>query len=231
MSTVNPFITAIIPALNEEASIGRVIADLPESVSEVIVCDNGSTDSTRLVAEAAGARVVTESERGYGIACLTAIAHADPRTDILLFIDGDYSDYPAEATNVLAPILEGRYDLVIGSRMLTYRDHKALPPVAAFGNWLTSNLIRFIWGVRFTDIGPFRAIRMNTYRDLEMRDRNFGWTTEMQAKAAKRGIRATEVAVNYRPRIGVSKISGTVSGSVRAGIKFLWIIGREAVTP
>ncbi len=228
MTLGNRKIIAIIPALNEESSVGKVITELPGMVNGVIVCDNGSTDRTAAVAREAGAKVVEEIERGYGAACLRAIAAAPADTGVLLFIDADYSDFPEEATNLLEPLAEGHYDLVIGSRMLTYSDHKALPPVAAFGNWLTSNLIRIIWGARFTDIGPFRAIRYEQYQKLEMKDRNFGWTTEMQVKAVKRGLRCLEVPVRYRPRIGESKISGTISGSIRAGFKFLWIILREA---
>lgn len=222
-------ITVITPALNEEESIGQVIRGLPDGIDRIIVCDNGSTDNTADVAARAGAVVVRENERGYGAACLKAIAAADTDTDILLFIDGDYSDYPEEAVDILNPIIENGFDLVIGSRMMTYRSHRALPPVAAFGNWLTSNLIRLFWGVRFTDIGPFRAIRFKAYKDLNMRDRNFGWTTEMQVKAVKAGLRCIEVPVSYRLRIGQSKVSGTIWGSLRAGTKFLWIILREVL--
>jgi glycosyltransferase involved in cell wall biosynthesis len=222
-------ITAIIPALNEEQSIARVIADLPSMVNNIIVCDNGSTDDTAEVARRSGATVVHEPERGYGAACLKAASAVEPDTDILIYIDGDYSDYPEEAAQLVQPIIDGNYDMVVGSRMLTYSNHKALTPAAAFGNWLTSRLIRMFWGIRFTDIGPFRAIRYECYQDLEMKDRNFGWTTEMQVKAVKAGLRCLEIPVSYRPRIGVSKVSGTISGSVRAGIKFLWIIMREAI--
>lgn len=224
-------VVAIIPALNEEASVGKVIADLPDIISSIIVCDNGSTDRTVQVASEAGAQVVTEPERGYGAACLKAVSAVPESTDILLFIDGDYSDYPQEAVDVLRPIIEDQADMVIGSRMMTRKVHHALPPVAAFGNWLTSWLIRLRWGIKFTDIGPFRAIRFEAYQRLGMCDRNFGWTTEMQVKAVKQKLRCIEVPVSYRPRIGVSKISGTISGSIRAGAKFLWIFLREAVTP
>lgn len=224
-------VVAIIPALNEEASIGKVIAELPDIVSSIVVCDNGSTDRTAQVASDAGAQVVTETERGYGAACLKAVSAVPERTDILLFIDADYSDYPQEAVDIVRPIIEDQADMVIGSRMMTRKDHHALPPVAAFGNWLTSWLIRIRWGIKFTDIGPFRAIRFDAYQRLGMRDRNFGWTTEMQIKAVKQKLRCIEVPVSYRSRIGVSKISGTISGSVRAGVKFLWIFLREAVTP
>jgi glycosyltransferase involved in cell wall biosynthesis len=220
-------VTAIIPALNEEASLPLVLRDLPPEIDHVIVCDNGSTDSTAAVAKTGGAMVVHEPERGYGAACLKAIAAADDDTDILLFVDADYSDYPEEAEHILRPMVERKYDLVIGSRMLTRKDHHALPPVAVFGNWLTSRLIGLLWDQQFSDIGPFRAIRFEAYKSLGMKDRNFGWTTEMQVKAVKQRLRCLEVPVSYRARIGKSKISGTVYGSFRAGIKFLWIILRE----
>lgn len=222
-------ITAIIPALNEEESLPKVINDLPSMIDEIIVCDNGSTDNTSDAASDAGAIVVCKPERGYGAACLKAFEAVASDTSILLYIDGDYSDYPAEAESIIKPIVDDNYDMVIGSRMLTRKNHNAIPPAAVFGNWLTSNLIKLIWGVRFTDIGPFRAIRYSAYKSLNMRDRNFGWTTEMQVKAVKRGFKCLEVPVSYRKRIGTSKVSGTISGSVRAGIKFLWIIFREAV--
>lgn len=224
-------IATLIPALNEEQSIARVIADLPDCIDTVIVCDNGSTDRTAEVARSAGAIVVVEPSRGYGAACLRAAEAIANDTDILLYIDGDYSDFPEEAVSLLGPIAEDMADLVVGSRMLTRRDHGALAPAAAFGNWLTSRLIRLIWGIRFTDIGPFRAIRYSSYRSLHMQDRNFGWTTEMQVRAVKHKLRCLEVPVSYRPRReGQSKVSGTISGSVRAGVKFLWIIIREAMT-
>lgn len=230
MSLNEKKITVIIPALNEAESIAKVIADLPPFIDQIIVGDNGSTDGTADIARQSGATVVREPRRGYGSACLKAAELVDPDTDILLFIDADYSDYPEEASRLVQPITDGDYDLVIGSRMLTWSEHKALPPAAAFGNWLTSNLIRVIWGARFTDIGPFRALSYPRYLELGMKDRNFGWTTEMQVKAVKAGLRCLEVPVSYRPRIGKSKISGTIKGSIRAGFKFLWIIGREAVT-
>jgi glycosyltransferase involved in cell wall biosynthesis len=224
-------ISAIIPALNEQQSVGKVIAELPPFVDRVIVCDNGSTDKTSEVARKAGADVVQEARKGYGAACLKAIEHTYGDADLLLFVDADYSDYPAEAERIVKPIVDGDCDLVIGSRMMTLKQHHALPPVAAFGNWLSANLIRIIWGSQFTDIGPFRAIRFDAYQRLAMQDRNFGWTIEMQIKAAKKGLRCTEVPVSYRKRIGVSKVSGTVSGSILAGIKFLWIIFRETLSP
>ena len=222
-------ISAIIPALNEEESLPKVINDLPSIIDEIVVCDNGSTDKTSSVAKDAGAIVVNESEKGYGAACLKAFNAVAPDTSIILYIDGDYSDYPAEADSIIKPIVDDNYDMVIGSRMLTRKNHNAIPPAAVFGNWLTSNLIKIIWGIRSTDIGPFRAIKYDVYISLNMRDRNFGWTTEMQVKAVKKGCKCLEVPVSYRKRIGTSKVSGTISGSVRAGIKFLWIIFREAI--
>lgn len=223
-------IVAVIPVLNEEASIGLVLRDLPDFIDRVIVCDNGSTDKTAAVAQSGGALVVEENERGYGAACLKAIESVDVDTDVLLFIDGDYSDYPEEAEQIVLPIIQDGYDMVIGSRMLTLKSHGAIPPVAAFGNWLTTGLIRLIWKESFTDIGPFRAIKYAAYNKLGMKDRNFGWTTEMQVKAVKAGLLCIEVPVSYRARIGKSKVSGTISGSIRAGIKFLWIIFREAIS-
>lgn len=230
MFTHEKTITAIIPALNEEESIGFVLDDLVPYVDQVIVCDNGSVDETAHVAKEHGAKVVTEPVRGYGAACLRAISSVGQNTDILLFLDADYSDFPEEAPSLLQPIIEGTCDLVIGSRMQTRDVHNALTPVAAFGNWLSASLIRILWGYRFTDLGPFRAISFDAYKSLSMRDTNFGWTVEMQVKAARKNLRCMEVPVSYRPRIGVSKVSGTISGSVRAGLKILWIIFREAVS-
>ncbi|HSG99255.1 MAG TPA: glycosyltransferase family 2 protein [candidate division Zixibacteria bacterium] len=227
----NHYIAVIIPALNEERSIGKVIAELPGECDTIIVCDNGSTDATAEVAAAAGARLVHQPERGYGAACLAAVTAAPANTDILLYIDADYSDFPAEAPLLLDPIVDGRADLVIGSRTRTAAARSALTPLARFGNWLAPALIRLFWGARYTDLGPFRAIRYTAYRMLDMRDRNFGWTVEMQIKAARRGLRSTEVAVSYRPRIGVSKISGAIGGSIKAGVKILYLIVREALTP
>lgn len=223
------FITAIIPALNEEEAITQVIADLPDYIDLVIVADNGSSDNTAQRAKAAGARVVHEERRGYGAACLRGVEAIDERTDIILFIDGDYSDYPEESNLLLDPIVSGKAELVIGSRMLSARSRKVLTPVAAFGNSLSTTLIRLFWGCRFSDLGPFRAITKIAYQRLGMSDRDFGWTVEMQVRAAKLKILSTEVAVSYRKRIGQSKISGTIIGSIRAGSKILYIIGRELI--
>jgi len=230
MSSGDSRVVAIIPALNEEQSIRKVLVDLPDSIHQVIVCDTGSTDRTAEFARSDGAQVVFEEEKGYGSACLRAISEAPDDTDILLFVDADYSDFPEEADLLLNPIKEGRADLVVGSRMLTLKEHHALPPVAVFGNWLTSRLIRLLWGVTFTDIGPFRAIRYESYKKLAMRDRNFGWTVEMQVKAIQRGLHMVEVPVHYRRRVGQSKISGTVKGVVFAGIGIISMIFKLALT-
>lgn len=219
--------TAIIPALNEEEAITRVIADLPDYIDHVIVADNGSSDNTAQMAKFAGATVVHENRRGYGAACLRGIEELDEKTDIILFIDGDYSDFPEESNLLLDPIISGEAEMVIGSRMIRAESRDSLTPVAAFGNRLSTNLIRLFWGCQFSDLGPFRAITRIAYQRLGMSDRDFGWTVEMQVRAAKLKIPSTEVAVSYRKRIGQSKISGTVIGSIRAGSKILYIIGRE----
>jgi glycosyltransferase involved in cell wall biosynthesis len=229
-------ITAIIPALNEEKSIALVLNGLPGFIDNVVVCDNGSTDNTAAVARQQGAAVVFEKERGYGAACLRAVAALDSygtsaiisKPDILLFIDGDYSDYPEQAETLIRPLIENDFDLVMGSRILTLKSHRALFPAAVLGNWLSTKLIYWIWNAKFTDIGPFRAIKFDSFKTLDMKDRNFGWTLEMQVKAVKRGLKCLEVPVSYRKRIGSSKISGTISGSLRAGTKFIWIICKEA---
>ncbi len=221
-------IACLIPALNERDSIGKVIAGLPASVSRVIVADNGSTDGTPDVATAAGAEVVFENRRGYGSACLRGIAHLRARPpDVLVFMDGDFSDYPDEMPALVDPIMRGDVDLVIGSRVRGQREPGALLPQAIFGNWLATSLIGWLFGFRYTDLGPFRAIRFERLLDLEMDDRDFGWTVQMQVRALVRGLRVHEVPVRYRRRIGESKISGTVTGSVKAGTVILRTIWRE----
>ena len=223
-----PRIVTIIPAVDEEDAIGRVVAEVPPVVSEVIVVDNGSRDMTAEVARAAGARVVREPRRGYGQACLAGIAAAG-EADVVVFLDGDYSDYPAQVVHLLGPILAGEADLVIGSRPLGRRDGGAQPWHAVVGTRLCVALMNALVGTRATDLGPFRAIRGKALRALGMRDRSFGWTVEMQVKAHRRGLRVREVPVDYRRRIGRSKISGTLSGSVRAGAKILGTIARHAM--
>ena len=220
-------VTVVIPALNEEDSLPLVLAAIPsEIVDEVIVVDNGSTDKTAEVARQGGARVVREDERGYGAACLAGLA-AIERTDVVVFLDGDFADDPGELGRVVAPILDGEADMVIGSRVLGAREPGALLPHARFGNWLAVSLIRLFWGQRFTDLGPFRAVRSSSLEGLNMRDRSFGWTVEMQIEAARQGLRCREVPVSYRRRVGVSKISGTVRGTVMAGSIILWTVFKK----
>ncbi|NIS37766.1 glycosyltransferase [Candidatus Saccharibacteria bacterium] len=216
----NAKISAIIPVLNEEQSIGKVIADIPDWVDEIFVIDNGSTDATVEIAEQAGAHVIVESERGYGAACLAGIA-ALQEPEMVVFLDGDYSDYPEEMPLLVDPIIECRADMVIGSRVTGTAEKGALTPQARFGNWLACKLIRMLWKVHYTDLGPFRAIRYSTLQSLNMQDRNYGWTVEMQIKAAQRNVRSLEVPVSYRKRIGKSKVSGTVRGVIGAGTKIL----------
>jgi glycosyltransferase involved in cell wall biosynthesis len=227
MLPVSPRVAVIIPAVDEQAAIGRVVAEVPALAAEVIVVDNGSRDGTAEVARAAGARVVSEPRRGYGSACLAGIAAAGD-ADILAFLDGDHSDYPAQLVDVLAPLLAGEADLVIGSRARGRRAPGSHPWHAVLGTRLCVGLMNRLIGTEATDLGPFRAITAEALRRLDMRDGDFGWTVEMQIKAQKRGLRVREVPVDYRPRIGRSKVSGTVSGSVRAAAKIVGLILRNA---
>ncbi len=230
MPLTQPIVDVIIPAYNEERSIGLVIAELPHHlIREVIVCDNNSTDRTAQAGADAGATVVREGRPGYGSACLRGMRHIAERPlgeqpEVVVFVDGDYSDYPEELPDLLQPILYGNYDLVIGSRALGESETGSMTVPQVFGNWLATNLIRLFYGYTFTDLGPFRAIRYRALRGLGMEDPDFGWTVEMQVRAAKAGLRCTEVPVRYRQRIGTSKISGTVRGTLLAGHKILWTI-------
>ncbi|MDQ7064114.1 MAG: glycosyltransferase family 2 protein [candidate division KSB1 bacterium] len=226
-----PNIVVLIPALNEEKSIGRVLAALPNDLRlHVIVADNGSTDATAVVARHHGAEVVHEPRRGYGWACLAAMAAAKKfNPDIGVFLDADFSDYPEDIHEVVRPIVAGEADMVIGSRVLGQRERGALLPQARFGNWLATRLIRLIWGFRYTDLGPFRAVRWPALLALNMQDKTYGWTVEMQIKALKYGLRVQEVPVRYRKRIGKSKVTGTLSGTIKAGFIILWTIFRYGI--
>ena len=223
-------VIVITPALNEETSLSLVLRDLP-AVRYVIVVDNGSTDATAKVATAGGAMVVSEPQRGYGAACLRGlaaieemIAAGQAAPGIVAFIDADYSDHPELLPQLVDPIATGVADFVLGSRLRGQREPGAMPPQSLFGNRLACFLMRLLFGSRYTDLGPFRAIRYEALRELKMSDRNFGWTIEMQIKATRIGLRTSEIPVPYRCRIGVSKISGTVLGSIRAGYKILYLI-------
>jgi len=223
-----PNVKVIIPALNEEASIGKVLDDVPFNlVSEVVVVDNGSIDGTIRVAKSFGVTVLRENRRGYGSACQAGInylAMKNESIDIVVFLDGDYSDYPKEMEKVLEPILTGKADLVIGSRRKGVSEKGSMTFPQVFGNWLATFLLRIFYGVHFTDLGPFRAIKFESLLGLKLIDNNYGWTVEMQLKAAKKGLKCVEVPVSYRKRIGKSKVSGTVKGTILAGYKILWII-------
>jgi len=222
-----PRVVVVIPALDEEEAIGAVVAEIPSGTGDVIVVDNGSRDRTPEVARGAGARVVREPRRGYGQACLAGIAAA-PEAEIFAFLDGDRSDYPRQLPEILGPLLAGQADLVIGSRRLGRSAPGAHPWHAVMGTRLCVALMNRLLGTRATDLGPFRAITAAALRRLGMADRDFGWTVEMQAKAARCGLRVVEVPVDYRPRLGRSKVSGTLSGSLRAGAKIVGTILRCA---
>ncbi len=221
-------VAVIIPALNEEQAIAQVISEIPAWVDQIVVADNGSTDATASVAKQAGATVVPEPERGYGAACLAAMAALNA-VDIVVFVDGDLSDYPEDMLQLVNPIAASQCDMVIASRAIGERELGALTPQQLFGNWLATRLIDLIWGAKFTDLGPFRAIRHEALIQLNMRDRNYGWTVEMQIRAIEEGLTFIEVPARYRRRIGQSKVSGTVRGTILAGYKILSLIGRHAI--
>jgi hypothetical protein len=223
-------VAVVIPVFNERESLPLVVADIPRDlVGEIVVVDNGSTDDTSVVARELPARLVREDRRGYGSACLAGITALEPAPpEVVVFLDGDYSDHPEELPRLLDAIAAGA-DLVIGSRMLGTVEPGALLPQARIGNALACILIRMFYGHRYTDLGPFRAIRWEALRRLDMQDTNFGWTAEMQVKAVRKRLAISEVPVSYRRRVGVSKITGTLSGALKAGWKILWTIGRYGV--
>ncbi|MFB6271933.1 MAG: glycosyltransferase family 2 protein [Salinibacter sp.] len=222
----------IIPAFNEARAIAQVIGDIPEGLAdEVVVVNNASTDETEDNARAAGATVIDEPRPGYGYACLRGIEYAKAKQpDVVVFLDGDYSDHPDEMPRLVAPIADDEADFVVGSRIRGDAEPGALLPQAQMGNRLACTLMSQIWGASYTDLGPFRAVRFRDLRALDMQDKTFGWTIEMQIKAVEAGLRVTEVPVSYRRRVGVSKITGTLSGTVKASAKILWTIGRMAAT-
>ncbi|SFF93242.1 glycosyltransferase family 2 protein [Salegentibacter agarivorans] len=220
-------IKVIIPAYNEEESIAKVIAEIPEIVQEIIVVSNNSTDATEENAKNAGATVLQEKQKGYGYACLKGmdyISKQENQPDIIVFLDGDYSDFPGELTKIVAPIIKENKDVVIGSRVRRWREKGSMTFPQIFGNWLATSLMKLFFNAHFTDLGPFRAIKYNKLLQLEMQDKTYGWTVEMQLKALKKGFSYTEVPVHYKNRIGTSKVSGTLKGSIFAGVKILgWI--------
>ncbi len=222
-----PLIKVIIPAYNEEASIGKIISAIPDIVTEIIVVNNNSTDSTGTVARKAGATVLAENRKGYGYACLKGMAHiAEHPTlpDIVVFLDGDYSDYPSELTKIVDPVIKENMDLVIGARVKELREKGSMTFPQRFGNKLATMLMRLFFNSQFTDLGPFRAIKYQKLLELEMEDKTYGWTVEMQLKALRKNYSYAEVPVHYRNRIGISKVSGTLKGAFMAGVKILaWI--------
>lgn len=224
---MKPNINVIIPAFNEEASIALVINDIPDIVSEVIVVNNNSSDQTEMMAKSAGATVIFEKNKGYGNACLAGINYLSEKTqdpDIVVFLDGDYSDHPEELSKIISPIIHDQIDFVVGARNKELREKGSMTLPQIFGNWLSTRLMKTIYGSTFTDLGPFRAIKYKTLMALNMEDKTYGWTVEMQLKILKKKFTYTEIPVNYRNRIGVSKVSGTVKGAIFAGMKILgWI--------
>ena len=221
-------IKVIIPAFNEEKAIANVIKEIPKYVNEIIVVSNNSTDKTIEVAQKAGATVLTEDKKGYGYACLKGmeyIASQESKPEIIVFLDGDYSDYPEELTQIVRPIIEQNFDFVIGARNAKLRENGSMTPQQVFGNWLATFLMKLFFNAKFTDLGPFRAIKYDKLLLLNMEDKTYGWTVEMQLKVLKQKMTYVEIPVRYKNRIGVSKVSGTVKGTVMAGIKIIsWIL-------
>ncbi len=223
MSSLN--ISVIIPAYNEEDAIGKVISEIPKDLANrIIVIDNGSSDNTVANAEKEGAFVVAEPVRGYGSACLRGMSQLAEDTDIVVFLDGDYSDYPEDMRKLTTPIINNEADITIGSRMRGAREKGALLIQAYLGNKLATFLIRLFWGYSYSDLGPFRAVRYKSLKQINMRDKDFGWTVEMQIKAITNKLRIAEIPVRYRKRTGVSKITGTVKGTISAGVKIIYTI-------
>ncbi|MHA7842300.1 MAG: glycosyltransferase family 2 protein [Winogradskyella sp.] len=229
---MNQIIKVIIPAFNEEASIALVINDIPNLVDEIIVVSNNSTDNTEKIAKKAGATVLVEPQKGYGYACLkgmdyiaaTSHSNTSKTPDIIVFLDGDYSDYPKELTKIIQPIVEEDIDFVVGARVKELREDGSMTGPQIFGNWLATTLMRLFFKSSFTDLGPFRAIKYQKLLDLNMEDKTYGWTVEMQLKVLKQKLTYREIPVKYKNRIGVSKVSGTVKGAIFAGVKILtWI--------
>ena len=222
-----PNIKVIIPAYNEAESIPLVIKDIPSVVNEVIVVSNNSSDNTEANAKNAGATVLVENQKGYGYACLKGmdyIAQQEDKPDIVVFLDGDYSDYPEELSKIIEPILKDDVDFVVGSRVKELREEGSMTKPQIFGNWLATSLMKLFFRSTFTDLGPFRAIKYEKLLELNMEDKTYGWTVEMQLKALKQKLNYSEIPVNYRNRIGVSKVSGTIKGAIFAGVKILsWI--------
>ena len=220
-------IKVIIPAYNEQNSIANVIKDIPKIVDEIIVVSNNSTDDTEINAKNAGATILHENRKGYGYACLKGMEYISTQKNlpnIIVFLDGDYSDYPEQLTEIIAPIINNDIDFVIGARIKRLREKGAMTPQQVFGNWLATFLMKLFFGARFTDLGPFRAIKYDKLLALNMEDKTYGWTVEMQLKALKQKMSYIEIPVKYRNRIGVSKVSGTVKGTIFAGVKILgWI--------
>ena len=221
-------IKVIIPAYNEEKAIANVIAEIPNSVDEIIVISNNSTDKTEEVSKNAGATVLLETKKGYGYACLKGmkyIAELEVKPDIIVFLDGDYSDYPEELTKLIEPILNQDIDFVLGARVANLRESGSMTPQQVFGNWLATFLMKVFFRAKFTDLGPFRAIKYDKLLQLQMEDKTYGWTVEMQLKVLKQKMSYVEIPVRYKNRIGVSKVSGTLKGTIMAGIKIIgWIV-------